>query len=268
MEPVARTAFYCCAIRADDAATAVPVCGDTLAARFLDDDIRRDIAPALGIKAPAASNVARHRIIDDLVREALREDAARRIVLIGAGFDTRAFRLPGGRWWEIDDPVLMAFKEARLPAGTAPNPLVRVSVDLRENRLGEHLAAIAGDDEALVVLEGVSMYMPHAAITRLATEVRTHLPRARLVCDLMSPAFASRFSRPLHRALNRLGASFAPMPGHPRVAVEAAGYRATASHSIVDRAREAGSVRIPGWLMATLLRELRDGYQVWTFTAA
>jgi hypothetical protein len=63
--PVARTAFYCCVIRADDAALAAPVCGDTFASRFLDDTIRRDLAPLLQFRPPALSNVGRHRIIDD-----------------------------------------------------------------------------------------------------------------------------------------------------------------------------------------------------------
>ena len=39
--PVARTAFYCCILRADDAASPLPVCGDALAARFVDEDVRR-----------------------------------------------------------------------------------------------------------------------------------------------------------------------------------------------------------------------------------
>ena len=34
---------------------------------------------------------------EDLVREALRADPHRRVILLGAGFDTRAFRLTGGR---------------------------------------------------------------------------------------------------------------------------------------------------------------------------
>src|SRR5512138_1055931 len=115
-QPVARTAFYCCVIRADDAQSANPVCGDTFAQRFVDEDVRRDLAPLLRLCTPAATNVARHRIIDDIVRGQLAADPKRRVILIGAGFDTRAHRLEGGRWFELDDPPLLAFKEQRLPA--------------------------------------------------------------------------------------------------------------------------------------------------------
>src|SRR5262245_16788237 len=123
IEPLALTAFYCCALRAADAASAQPVCGDDRAAAFIDDKTLDRLRPALSIRGPAASNVARHRIVDDIVRDALANDRARRIIILGAGLDTRAFRLEGGRWWEFDDAALFAFKEERLPAHTAPNAL-------------------------------------------------------------------------------------------------------------------------------------------------
>jgi methyltransferase (TIGR00027 family) len=265
--PVARTAFYCCILRADDAASPRPVCGDALAARFVDDDVRRALAPALRHRPPAASNVARHRIIDDLVRRRLVEDPATRIVLLGAGFDTRAFRMEGGRWWEIDDPELLAFKEERLPAD-APNPLVRVPVAFQEESLTGRLAPIGGDDRALVIVEGVTMYLADETLAELARAVRSAFPRATLISDLMTAGFARTFGRPLRRDLERLGAAFKRRRQHPRRIVERAGYTVRERHSIVSRAREAGTFRVPGWLLHTGLRGMRDGYAVWVFEPA
>lgn len=265
LSPVARTAFYCCALRAADAERVRPVCGDTFAARFLDDEIRAQIRPMLNQSGPSASNVARHRLIDDALRAALLSDPRRRIILLGAGFDTRAFRLSGGRWWEFDSAELLDFKEQRLPAASAPNPVVRAAVDLGDGRLGEHLAPIAGDDQAIVVMEGVSMYLTPAALASTARAVRQYLPNATFICDVMTPAFCRRFSRSLRRELSQRGAEFELGETHPNASIEAAGYRAAAHASIVGRAREAGTVRVPGWILSTFLRELRDGYQVWTF---
>lgn len=263
--PVARTAFYCCVLRADDAASPRPVCGDSLAARFVDDDVRRELEPLLRHRAPAASNVARHRLIDDLVRRRLAEDPATRVILLGAGFDTRAFRMSGGRWWEIDDPALLAFKEKRLPAGGAPSPLVRVPVSFGSGSLAEHLAPLGGDERALVIVEGVMMYLGDETLAELARAVRSALPRATMICDLMTPGFARTFSRSLRRDLERLGAGFGSRREHPRRIVERVGYTAGERHSIVGRAREAGTARVPGWLFHTVLRGLRDGYAVWRF---
>ena len=266
IEPLALTAFYCCALRAADAASTAPVCGDTFAARFIDDSTLARLRPLLGFRGPAASNVARHRIIDDIVRQALVANSALKVVLIGAGLDTRAFRLAGGRWWEFDDAALLALKEQRLPANTAPNPLTRVTIDFRSADLRDYLAPLAGNEDALVVIEGVSMYLPTAALTKTCAAVREALPRASIVCDLMSPKFRQRFSGGLHRALQSLGAHFASNPTHPQLAIEAAGYRVENVVSIVERAREAGTLRIPRWLLNSLLRELRDGYAIYTFT--
>jgi methyltransferase (TIGR00027 family) len=268
IQPLPLTAFYCCALRARDAVSAKPVCGDELAARFINDDTLAQLQPVLGFRGPAVSNVARHRIVDDIVRDALVNNPARRIILLGAGLDTRAFRIEGGQWWEFDDAALFAFKESRLPADTAPNALTRTSVDFIRADLSDYLSPLTGEDDALVVLEGVSMYLPTAALAKTAATVRAVLPRASIVCDLMSVAFRERFSRGLQRELGRLGAHFAPNPTHPSLAFEAQGYRTKDVVSIVGRARELGSLRIPRWLLNSLLRELRDGYSVWTWTPA
>jgi len=262
---LALTAFYCCALRASDAERAAPVCGDTFAGRFLDADTLARLEPALRFRGPAASNVARHRIIDDILRAALEKNPQLRIVLIGAGLDTRSFRLRGGQWFELEDPALLAFKEQKLPASTAPNPLVRIPVDFATADLRTHLQPLAGPGEVLVVLEGVSMYLPAAALTKTAAAVRAIFPHAPIVCDLMSPAFRRRFSRGLHRALQIFGAHFAEESAHPRLAIEAAGYRMRNAVSIIGRARDLGALGIPRWILNTFLRELRDGYSVCTF---
>lgn len=263
--PVARTAFYCAVLRADDAACPRPVCGDTYAARFLDQDTRDALARLLGFAGPTASNVARHRLIDDLIRERLARDPATRVIILGAGFDTRAFRLGGGRWWEVDDGSLLAFKEERLPAASAPNPLVRVPVSFDTDGLAPHLAPLAGNDRALVVLEGVTMYLSDAPLAELAATVREALPRATLICDLMTPAFARTFSRSLRRELGRLGAHYGERRRQPRHLIERAGYAVRARHSIPGRALEAGTLKVPRWLFHTVLRGLRDGYAVHVF---
>ena len=263
--PVARTAFYCCVIRADDAARPQPLCGDTFASRFIDDEIRRDLAPLLRFRPPALSNVGRHRIIDDIVRDRLVSNPQQRFILVGVGFDTRAYRMPGGRWFEFDDPQLLAFKEERLPAADAPNPLQRTPVAFGTVAPGAFLAPLAGDDDALVILEGVSMYLSDDALTDLAQALGQQFPKATLVCDLMSPMFARTYGRALQQALRDMGAVFGTRHRHPRVAVERGGWRASSHLSIPGRTAELGSLPIPSWALATLLRGLREGYQIWTF---
>jgi methyltransferase (TIGR00027 family) len=265
IENVAFTAFYCCAVRAADAESAHPVCGDALAFRFLDDGVLAKLAPLLRHEGPAATNVARHRLIDDIARSAIERDPDMRVILIGAGFDTRAYRLGGGRWWEIDDANLLNFKETRLPASDSPRPLARLPFDYRHESLLDRLAPLAGDDQALVILEGVSEYLSLHDLTSLASSVRSRLPHASFACELMTPAFRRWSAGGIARDLARMGAEFAPTAGHPKGAIEAAGYRSTGMQSIMERARLAGTIHIPKWLLDSVFRTLRDGYAVWTF---
>src|SRR2546421_12623046 len=112
MDPIAKTAWYCCGARAADARSERPVCGDHLAERFMDGEGQSVFQRFSGRKfqAPNVSNATRHRIIDDLLRERLRAQPDLPVVLLGAGFDTRAFRLTGGRRLRL-----------RPPAGLLPN---------------------------------------------------------------------------------------------------------------------------------------------------
>ncbi len=68
IKPLALTAFYCRAHAPKDAASARPVCGDNLAAKFIDErNARASCNPALAFRGPcrqqrrAPSHHRRHR---------------------------------------------------------------------------------------------------------------------------------------------------------------------------------------------------------------
>ncbi|WP_234391102.1 SAM-dependent methyltransferase [Nocardia suismassiliense] len=111
------------------------------------------------------------RLIDDQVTEAVAQ-GCRQVVVLGAGLDTRAFRLglPADiRFFEIDLPELFAFKEPVL-AGAVPTCDRRVvAADLR----GDWAAALRTngfqpDVPTHWVDEGVLGYLSRAHALRLA----------------------------------------------------------------------------------------------------
>ena len=87
----------------------------------------------------AFAGSTRTRIIDDWLRDRLLADAELPVIILGAGFDARAFRMPGGQWFELDHPALIALKDEVLPAERAPNPLRRIAVDFAAGRLEDRL---------------------------------------------------------------------------------------------------------------------------------
>jgi methyltransferase (TIGR00027 family) len=116
------------------------------------------------------SVVARTVLIDAAIADALREGIAQFVVL-GAGYDTRAYRLPGLRGatvFEVDHPDTQAAKRRALGRALAALPAhVRfVTTDFHERALADAMAA-AGFREAersLVLWEGVTNYLTEAAV--------------------------------------------------------------------------------------------------------
>lgn len=86
-----------------------------------------------------------------------------------------------------------------------------------------------------------------------------------LVCDLMTRTFARRYGGPLRKRIAELGGHFGELLDNPAARVTAEGYRLLEKRSIPQSAVEFGTVAIPRWLLATLLRSLRDGYQLYVF---
>jgi methyltransferase (TIGR00027 family) len=106
----------------------------------------------------------RSRFAEDAFRQAYAH-GVRQYVILGAGFDTSAYRhpFPDLRVWEIDHPATQAVKRARLThAGIdVPPSLTFVSVDLSRTPVGDALAGAGFDPAkpAFVAWLGVAMYL-------------------------------------------------------------------------------------------------------------
>ncbi len=119
----------------------------------------------------------RTRYIDDTVRRAL-ADGVRDIVLPGAGFDTRALRLPevaasGARVVEIDHAEQLDEKRRRLTAaGVAlPSHVVQAPADLAvagELERALDAAGVRAGTRILWVCEGLLGYLSPDAVVDLA----------------------------------------------------------------------------------------------------
>jgi hypothetical protein len=85
---------------------------------------------------------------------------------------------------------------------------------------------------------------------------------------LTTPAFARSYGRKIGKRLRELGAQYGRLEREPAGIIEAAGFRMSSRESIAARAAALGTLGIPHWLLATVLRSLRDGYTVATFESA
>jgi methyltransferase (TIGR00027 family) len=263
--PISRTAYYTLGVRAWDASQPKPMCDDSFAASFMNAEAGSIWEQFKDFKRPNASNAARHAVIDEHLRTELAADPKARVVVIGAGFDTRAFRLKGGQWIEVDEPAIITYKETRLPAASAPNPLTRVPIDFSRESLIDRLAAFTGQETTHVVIEGVLMYLTHAQRRELLEALRHLFSRHVIYCDLMRQSFFERYSRDLHHKIVALGASFSDLTETPENLFLEAGYRPLACTSIPLRAAELGGFGLPPFVIRWFLGTLRSGFCVWKF---
>ena len=125
-------------------------------------------------RAPGArtSAIGRTRFIDDVVRAEV-ERGVSQLVILGAGYDSRAHRLPelgSVRVYEVDRADTQAEKRRRIDAVAGVRKDVRyVAVDFAVDDLATRLADAGwrADRPSLFIWEGVTNYLDAAAVGRV-----------------------------------------------------------------------------------------------------
>lgn len=137
--------------------------------------------------------------LDRLVGTAVDRLSIRQVVILGAGYDTRAARLPraGVRFFEVDHPATQEAKRAKL-AGLPGYPIdaaTYASCNFEREDPIERLAAngFSTTEPALVIWEGVVPYLTEAAVRATAQRLATGLdPRSLIAFDYGGKKLASR----------------------------------------------------------------------------
>jgi methyltransferase (TIGR00027 family) len=267
MKPISKTAFYCCGVRMQDAEREQPVCGDTYARLFMNEEALQILEGFKDETRPNISNVGRHRIVDDLLRQELLANPDLTVVIIGAGFDTRAYRLKGGTWIELDEPHVIDYKEERLPASTSDNKLERIAIDFAIDSLEQKLSAFSGRDPVAIVIEGVFMYLEEATIEQLLQTLHRLFPRHKLICDLMTREFFEKNAQTIHEKLTGMGATFKFTADNPEKVFLRNGYRQLETIPIVEKAVLFEAGEIPPDVWQTIQPTLPQGYSIYVFTS-
>jgi methyltransferase (TIGR00027 family) len=164
-----------------------------------------------------SSGVARTRLIDDMLVAAFRA-GIEQVVLLGAGFDCRAYRLPGidrTRVFELDHPVTLGAKKARLQQvfGRLPGHVVFVEADLERQEFEQAMCSAGFSQTAgsFFVWEGVTNYLTSEAVdTTLRSVAAVAAPGSRLLFTyvnrgLLDGSIAFPGSRRLSTTLRRVG---------------------------------------------------------------
>jgi len=147
-------------------------------------------------------NVRTH-YIDAALKRAL-ADGATQVVILGAGYDSRAYRFreayPQARFFEVDLPSTSARKRERLAEvfGAVPDYVRYAPIDFGSQKLEDVLPPLGYDpaQRTFFILEGVSMYVPEAGTGATLDFIRGRsAPGSRLVFDyLLRPVIERKFA--------------------------------------------------------------------------
>ena len=197
---VERTADGVAMIRALEQHAPRPLFDDPLAARMLSGwpttmvahrPLRWLFLRALERAGPGfyGAVICRTRAIDDACRSALATGIGR-VVIVGAGMDTRPYRMPEmatARVWEFDLPSAQAAKKAALgrALGALPAHVSYVPLDLTKPDAADVLAG-AGTGRTLLLCEAVTMYVAGEAVDRVLAYAGGLAPGSRVIITYLS----------------------------------------------------------------------------------
>jgi methyltransferase (TIGR00027 family) len=139
--------------------------------------------------------MARERYIDDVLQDFLNK-GLRQLVILGAGYDSRAYRFElAGRvkTFEVDHPTTQADKLVRVQRvfGRIPAHVTYVPVDFDTQSLSERLLSSGYDPDltSLFIWQGVTMYLtPTGVDTTLAFIAKNAAPGSAVVFDYVYQA--------------------------------------------------------------------------------
>lgn len=113
---------------------------------------------------------ARVRYFDDFVKASI-DEGLEQLIILGAGYDTRAYRIEGLnkiKVFEVDHPVTQDIKIDKIKKifGSLPEHVVYVPVDFESENLDQKLLEKGYDKSrrTLFVMEGLVMYVPPEAV--------------------------------------------------------------------------------------------------------
>jgi len=158
------------------------ICYDPYAIRFIRPEFLESFKDPVKAKAaheqyerlfPGFGNSVRARVrfFDDFVKTAL-DEGIEQLVILGAGYDTRAYRIEGLKGkvkvFEVDRPETQELKIKKIKEifGSLPDHVVYVQVDFDIETLGQKLIDSGYDRslKSLFIMEGLVMYIPPKAV--------------------------------------------------------------------------------------------------------
>ena len=231
---------------------------DPFARRLAGPEGQRIVDTIRKGKSRAWAMIVRTAALDEMILRAIANAAVDTVVNLAAGLDARAWRLPLPptlRWVDVDLPGILNYKTDALRGETPVCRYEAVTADLTDAAVRtETLTRVcAGADSALVVSEGLLIYLTAEQVSALARDLAAQPAARQWIFDLANPFLLGIMLRDWGRDVQEGNAPFQFAPVEGTAFFKPFGWREKAIRFAVEEARRLRRGAPEAWLWKLLI---------------
>lgn len=186
---LSKTLFIPLAVRANETANEKPLLTDKMAEKILNQ-CDTDHMTLDGGEISAHGILARTTIIDMEVKKLLAENPCATVINLGAGLDTRFFRLDNGRvlWYDLDLPEVISFRRKFISENERLHFISKSVLDhawVNEIKRSE-------TNTTVIIAEGLLMYFKESDVKEILNILAAAFPNADLFLDVVHSFFVGK----------------------------------------------------------------------------
>jgi methyltransferase (TIGR00027 family) len=270
IDNISDTARWVAVYRALETARPDAIFRDPFAERLAGERGHQILETMPAGRATAWAMIVRTAVLDEMILDAVQKRQVDLVVNLAAGLDARPWRLPlppALHWVDVDLPGILNYKTDMLRNETPVCRYEAVTVNLtnvpeREalfTRLG------AGSSRALVVTEGLLIYLTPEQVGSLATDLHAQPGFREWLTDLASPQLIKRMQKTWGKKLEEAGAPFQFAPAEGTEFFRPYGWREAVWRSTWEEAQRLNRTMKGAWLWNLIgklsSKKAREGFR-------
>ncbi|HUX35032.1 MAG TPA: SAM-dependent methyltransferase [Gemmatimonadaceae bacterium] len=259
IDHISDTARWVAVYRAMETARPDAIFRDPFAARLAGARGEQIVNTLKQGRAMAWAMIVRTAVFDEIILDAAARRGVDTVVNLAAGLDARPWRLelPAAlRWIDVDLPEILAYKTDTLRDERPRCRYEAAPTDLTDDAARRALFARIGAESkhALVVTEGLLVYLTEPQVAALADDLHAQPSFAHWLIDLASPRLLAYMNRSWGKAVTAGNAPFQFAPATSTDFFAPHGWRATRFLSSMEEAHRLNREMRGMWLWRFLGR--------------
>jgi methyltransferase (TIGR00027 family) len=217
-----------------------PILQDPLAELFVEGQTEQLLSWFPNSDAASTGSALRTLIIDKLLLRECSEYKVGTVLSVGAGFDTRPYRLPLSpelNWIEIDFPDVISHKSKILANRRSACSVTRIASDLLEPSLHRSIlpSLASTDGYTLVITEGLLVYLSELDVQQLSAGLQG---ANAWITDIASPLVRDTLNEWTMSGGNPKNLRWSFAPDDPNGYFSRLGWKVESNHSLIAKAQQ------------------------------